>query len=268
MKINFSMLAFDAQYNKFKESLIDSGYTFDESVYLQSVALFLEFSDIESLLYDCKKVKNKNILSLFSSFVKDTFTTSLSSSKKARGNVIGINEDGMVILKEDVLKKYTYQQFKTGVSKVSFYLKSLNIDISQASLLKAFSVFLGYKNWNTLSTVIKSKRQSIYNICNSDYNILVECAFLALEENIQEVYFVDINTPHLIGEYLKTVNQLKHKYKVPLKEISKVKSINKEELTEGLFNGQSLCFISEKEGVSNYIYNKFIKGNKLYQIES
>lgn len=268
MKINFSMVAFDTQYNKFKESLIDSGYTFDESVYLQSVALFLGFSDIETLLHDCKKVKNKNILSLFSSFVKDTFTTSLSSSKKERENVIGINEDGMVILKEDVLKKYTYQQFKTGVSKVSFYLKSLNIDISQSSLLKAFSVFLGYKNWNTLSTVIKSKRQSIYNICNSNYNILVESAFLALEENIEEVYFVDINTHHLIGEYLKTVNQLKHKYKVPLKEITKVKSIKKEDLTQALFNGQSLCFISEKEEVSNYIYNQFIKGNKLYQIES
>ena len=268
MKINFSMITFDTQYHKFKKSLIDSGYIFDDNIYLQSVALFLGFSDIDVLLNNCSKVKNKNLFSLVSSFVKDTFTTSLASSKQERDVIIGKNEDGVIILKEDVLKKYTYQQFKTGVSKVSSYLKSLDINISQSSLLKAFSVFLGYKNWNILSTVIKSKRQTLYNICNTDYNILVESAFLALEENIDEIYFVDINTSHLVGEYLKNVNQLKHKYKVPLKEITKIKSIKKEEINDTLFNGKSLCFISEKEGTSLYIYNQFIKDNRLYQIES
>lgn len=267
MNITFNLIDFDSRFTLFKESLIESGFLLSDELYISSVCIFLGYEETAVLKNKINYVKSHSKLDAFLQNIKNTFTTSLISHSREKDHVLQKTKDDVIILEEEALKKYTYQQFKKGISQVSSYLKKNNIDISQSSLLKAFSIFLGYKNWNTLSSVIKLNKEKIYNIFSPDYNTIIESAFLTLEEGVKTVYFVDLDVGPLLQEYLKSVNNLKHKYKVPLKEILKVKRINKDEINEHIFDGNAICFISDKEETSLYIFNNFIKNNKKYQLK-
>ena len=268
MKVNFTLTSFDEKYMLFKDSLKESGIILEEGIAMKAVAIFLGYKNIDKMIEHCKLIKNENALSKISSFLKTTFTTSLISHSQDREFIIGEDDKGNLVFKDDVVKKYTYQKFKTGVSKVSQHLKSEGIKVPNLSLLKAFAVFLGYKNWNTLSSVIKEKREKVYNVFNDDYDLIVETAFLALEEGVDNVYFVNVDKKMLANHYLKCVTTLKHKYKVPFKEILKIKIIKKEDIKSNFFDGRPLCFISPDQLSSDYIYENHIKRNKKYQIES
>lgn len=267
MKITFNIIDFDYRFNLFKQSLIDSGYHFTEELYIKSVCIFLGYENFSTLENHLELVRKHSKMENFFSKLRDTFTTSLISHAKKKDSILQKTEDGRVVIENEALKKYTYQQFKSGISHVSAYLKKNDVDISQSSLLKAFSIFLGYKNWNTLSPVIKMKKATVYNILAKDYDSIIESAFLALEDGAQNVYFVDLDVSSLIQQYLKQVNILKHKYKVPLKEILKVKRISKNEIDATIFDGKPVCFISNNEDTSLYIFNRFIKNNKKYELE-
>lgn len=267
MKITFNIVDFDYRFNLFKQSLVDSGYHLNDELYINAVYIFLGYEKFSTLENHLKLIKTNSKAENFFSKLRDTFTTSLVSHSKKKDYILQKTADGKVIIEAEALKKYTYQQFKSGISHVSTYLKKNDVDISQSSLLKAFSIFLGYKNWNTLSPVIKMKKTSIYNILAKDYDSIIESAFLALEEGAENVYFVDLDVSSLVQQYLKQVNALKHKYKVPLKEILKVKRISKTEIEPSLFDGKPVCFISNNEDTSLYIFNRFIKNNKKYELE-
>lgn len=267
MNITFNITDFEYRFDLFVKSMIESGFSLDKELYINSVCIFLGYDSKEHLEQEICLVRENSSLNNFMSKIKDTFTTSLVSHSKTKNPVLQKNKQGKIIFEEIALKKYTYQQFKSGISHVSAYLKKSNVDISQSSLLKAFSIFLGYKNWNTLSPVIKMKKISIYNILAKDYESIIESAFLALEEGVETVYFVDLDVSSLMQQYLKQVNTLKHKYKVPLKEILKVKRISKNDISLNLFDGKPVCFVSNNEDTSFYIFNRFIKNNKKYELE-
>lgn len=267
MNITFKIIDFEYRFDLFVQSMIESGFSLEKELYINSVCIFLGYNNYEDLQKEICSVKEKSSLNNLVVKIKDTFTTSLISHSKNKNSLLQKTKAGQIILEESALKKYTYQQFKTGISQVSTYLKKNDVDISQSSLLKAFSIFLGYKNWNTLSPVIKMKKTSIYNILANDYDSIIESAFLALEEGVENVYFVDLDISSLVQEYLKQVNVLKHKYKVPLKEILKVKRISKNEISQDILDGKPVCFISNNEETSLYIFNRFIKNNKKYELE-
>lgn len=267
MKITFNIIDFDSRFKLFKESMTESGFLLSDELYMNSVCIFLGYEEKTDLQNKINYVKSHSKLDLFLHKIKNTFTTSLISHSEEKDPVLQKTKDQTIILEEEALKKYTYQQFKKGISQVSSYLKKKNVNISQSSLLKAFSIFLGYKNWNTLSSVIKQNKEKVYNILAYDYNTIIESAFLVLDEGVDTIYFVDLDAANLIQKYLKNVNTLKHKYKVPFKEILKVKRISKNEINETLFNGNSVCFISDEEETSLYIFNNFIKNNKKYQLK-
>ena len=76
-----------------------------------------------------------------------------------------IYEDGDLIAKIKVIPKYRYSALFSGfiyVSKHSFTLKSVNLDINQASLsfFNTFSVIQDYKLIN--DTVLVPSRQEFY----------------------------------------------------------------------------------------------------------
>lgn len=54
-------------------------------------------------------------------------------------------------------KNFTLQSFKSAVSNASDYLKGKGFEASHSSMLEAFSIFLGSKNWNTLQASLKEK---------------------------------------------------------------------------------------------------------------
>lgn len=267
MKITFNIIDFDSRFNLFKESMAESGFLLSEELYMNSVCIFLGYEEKTVLQNKINYVRSHSKLDSFLHKVKNTFTTSLTSHSEEKDSVLQKTKDQTIILEEEALKKYTYQQFKKGISQVSSYLKKKDVNISQSSLLKAFSIFLGYKNWNTLSSVIKQDKEKVYNILATDYNTIIESAFLVLDEGVDTVYFVDLDAANLVQKYLKNVNTLKHKYKVPFKEILKVKRISKNDINETLFDGNPICFISDKEETSLYIFNNFIKSNKKYQLK-
>lgn len=267
MKITFNIIDFDSRFKLFKESLIESGFIFSNELYMDSVCIFLGYEEKTDLQKKIDYVRSHSKIDTLLHKIKNTFTTSLISHSEEKDSILQKTKDQTIILEEEALKKYTYQQFKKGISQVSSYLKKKNVDISQSSLLKAFSIFLGYKNWNTLSSVIKQNKEKVYNILAHDYNTIIESAFLSLDEGVDTVYFVDLDATNLIQKYLKNVNTLKHKYKVPFKEILKVKRISKNEIEETLLDGYPVCFISDKEETSLYIFNNFIKNNKKYQLK-
>lgn len=51
-------------------------------------------------------------------------------------------------------KEFDLKTFKKSASNVSGFLKDKNVDISHVTLYNALSLFLGYKNWNTLNNVL------------------------------------------------------------------------------------------------------------------
>jgi len=266
MSITFNIVSFDSRYALFKQSLKESCFDLPEHLYMETVCLFLGYSSPDHLKKNVEIFKASTKTQELLNSLKNVFTTSLSSHEKGRKNILTKLDNGQIIFEEEALKKYTYQQFKKGISQASAYLKSNGVDISQSSLLKAFSIFLGYTNWNTLSSVIKNKTQKAYNVFAPDYSSIIESAFLALEEGVETVYFVDLDASYLVQEYLKQVNTLKHKYKVPFKEILKVKRISKKEINDTIFDGRSVCFISDNDETNLYIFNRFIKNNKKYEL--
>ena len=266
MNISVNILDFKHKFNLFEESLISSGFNLSQEVLKDCVSIFLGYKNYAHFTKTVENLKVKCGLSKILSNLSNTFTTSLISHSKKKEELVRTDKNGNIVFEEDVLKRYSHQQFKYGVSQASSYLKRNNVKVSHASLLKAFSAFLGYKNWNKLSAVITAEKNYAYNFFSNNYDEIIEFAFLSIEEGAKKVYFVDLDPAMIVGHYLKTVNQFKHQYKVPLKEILKVKSISKKSISDSIFNNEDVCFISGSQETSRYIYEQFIKNNKGYEL--
>lgn len=81
-------------------------------------------------------------------------------------------------------KNFTLQSFKSAVSNASDYLKGKGFEAPRSSMLEAFSIFLGSKNWNTLQASLKEKNTKNDDL--DDVYRLPSGIILVISKNEQE----------------------------------------------------------------------------------
>lgn len=76
--------------------------------------------------------------------------------------------------KENEMKKqFTTQNFKSSAKKTGDYLNNKGYNIPRSTILNSLSLFLGYKNWNTLESILKNNTDSENSLFNRDSSIYI-----------------------------------------------------------------------------------------------
>lgn len=101
-------------------------------------------------------------------------------------------------------KEFDLKTFKKAASNVSGFLKDKNVDISHVTLYNALSLFLGYKNWNTLNNTLSKPAASETEIISTNEMSVNACGVnLMFKDRV--LSFVDFFQNFYNAEYSSNI---------------------------------------------------------------